>query len=230
MLRFFIGFDQVETEAWHVLTNSILRRASVPVSFMPVKKSLLPLFHSRPKDARQSNEFSFSRFLTPYLAMYEGWAVFCDCDMMFRADAAELLKYMDAELAVVCCQHDYVPRSERKYLGNVQYSYPRKNWSSFMLLNCSHPQTRALTPSYVNSASGANLHRLQWADDDCIGSLPLEWNWLVGEYDHNPDAKNVHWTLGGPWNAAYAQADYAEEWFAERAWARHALSDGEVVL
>ena len=46
-----------------------------------------------------------------------------------------------------------------------------------------------------------------------IGDIPLEWNWLVNEYNYNPDAKNVHWTLGGPWYKDYENQDYADEWF-----------------
>ena len=71
-----------------------------------------------------------------------------------------------------------------------------------------------LTPNFVNTATGLELHQFKWLNnEDAIGSLPLEWNWLVGEYDFNPDAKNVHWTLGGPYFKDYADSDYANEWF-----------------
>ena len=50
-------------------------------------------------------------------------------------------------------------------------------------------------------------------NDDAIGNIPLEWNWLVSEYDYNKNAKNVHWTLGGPYFKDYADSDYANEWF-----------------
>jgi hypothetical protein len=74
---------------------------------------------------------------------------------------------------------------------------------------------RALSADYVNSASGLDLHRFAWIDDNAIGQLPLEWNWLVGEYAYNPAAKIVHFTIGGPYFAAYRDCDYAGEWFAE---------------
>jgi hypothetical protein len=74
---------------------------------------------------------------------------------------------------------------------------------------------RKLTPDYVNSATGLELHRFQWTDDALIGELPLEWNWLVGEYAHNPGAKIVHYTLGGPYFDEYRNCDYAQEWLAE---------------
>jgi hypothetical protein len=70
-----------------------------------------------------------------------------------------------------------------------------------------------LTPQYVNEASGLQLHQFHWLDSqDRIGALPLEWNWLVGEYDRNPDARIAHFTRGGPWFEAYADSDYADEW------------------
>ena len=227
MIRFFIGYDQVEAEAYHVLCHSILKRSSVPVSFTPIYLPNLTASYSRQRDPKQSNEFSFSRFLVPYLCGYEGWGVFLDLDMMFRVDAAELLEYMNPLHAVVCCQHDYVPKTETKYLGAIQYKYPRKNWSSVMLFNCGHSSTRQLTTSYIHEAPALDLHRMFWADEN-IGSLPLVWNWLEGEYDFNADAKNVHWTIGGPWNEAYKNADYADEWFAERDDARTALSNSDV--
>ena len=107
-----------------------------------------------------------------------------------------------------------MPKTERKFLNQVQTKYVRKNWSSLMLFN--NERCRALTPEYVNTASGLDLHRFAWIDDALIGSLPLEWNWLVGEYDYNPAAKIVHFTLGGPYFDEYRNCDYAEEWFAER--------------
>ena len=66
-----------------------------------------------------------------------------------------------------------------------------------------------------SEASGLDLHRFRWIEDEAIGELPLEWNWLVGEYSYRPDAKVVHYTLGGPYFEEYRDCDYAAEWFAE---------------
>jgi hypothetical protein len=106
-----------------------------------------------------------------------------------------------------------VPKTERKFLNQVQTKYARKNWSSLMVLN--NERCRALTPDYVNSASGLELHRFAWTQDSLIGELPLEWNWLVGEYEYRPDARIVHYTLGGPYFDEYRNCDYAAEWFEE---------------
>jgi hypothetical protein len=216
MLQVFIGYDPNETVAYHTLAHSILRRSSIPVSVAPLMQSQLKGVYTRPRGPTESTEFSLTRFLVPHLSGHRGWSLFMDCDMLCRADVAELAAYTEstADKAVLVCKHDYVPKTERKFLGQVQTKYPRKNWSSLMLFN--NERCRVLTSDYVNSASGLELHRFAWTEDARIGELPLEWNWLVGEYAHNPAAKIVHYTLGGPYFDDYRGCDYAEEWFAER--------------
>ncbi len=212
-LDVYIGFDSQEVLAYHVLCQSILAHSSRPVRFTPIRRAALADVFDRPAVAEQSTEFSFTRFLTPYLSGYAGWSLFMDCDMLARADIAELFALADERYAVMVCQHDYTPRDTVKFLGHVQLAYPKKNWSSVMLLN--NARCRALTPQYVSTASGLDLHRFNWlGSDDEIGALPLEWNWLVGEYAHNPDAKIAHFTRGGPYFADYADSDYADEWRA----------------
>ena len=213
MLRVFIGYDPREAVAYHVLAHSILRRASIPVSVAPVMLSQLRGLYTRARGPTESTEFSLSRFLVPALSGYEGWSLFMDCDMLCRTDIAALAAESGrhGDKAVLVCQHDYVPKSERKFLNQVQTRYPRKNWSSLMLFN--NALCRALTPDYINRASGLELHRFAWLrDDELIGSLPLEWNWLVDEYQANADARIVHYTLGGPWFPDYTHCDYADEW------------------
>ena len=51
-----------------------------------------------------------------------------------------------------------------KFLGEVHSAYPKKNWSSLMLLNCS--RCTKLTPDYVNTATGLELHRFHWLEGD----------------------------------------------------------------
>lgn len=220
VLRVFIGYDPVESTAWHTFAHSILRQSSIPVALVPINLANLCGVFSRPRNPKQSNEFSFSRFLVPHLSGYQGRAVFFDCDMLLRCDIAELLKAFEAEpgKAVYVVKHDYQPRDDIKYLNTVQYSYPRKNWSSVVLWDCSHPANRTVTPELVNSAEPMFLHRFMWLQDEQIGSLDVRWNWLVGEYDQPPpDVRNVHWTIGGPYFNEYRNADFAAEWFAENA-------------
>jgi lipopolysaccharide biosynthesis glycosyltransferase len=184
------------------------------VRFTPINLASLKGVFDRAPAGKQTTEFSFSRFLTPYLSGYAGWSLFMDCDMLCRGDIAELFAARQVEKAVFVVQHDYVPKTQRKFLNQVQTKYERKNWSSLMLFN--NERCRALTADYVNSASGLELHRFKWVDDALIGDLPKQWNWLVTEYDYNPAAKLVHYTLGGPWFDAYRGCEYADEWFAER--------------
>jgi hypothetical protein len=179
-------------------------------------QSQLKAVYTRPHGATETTEFSLTRFLVPSLSAFRGWSVFMDCDMLCRTDIAQLAREIEPqpEKAVLVCKHeDYVPKTERKWLDQAQSRYPRKNWSSLMILN--NERCRALTPEYVNAASGLDLHRFKWIDDAAIGGLPLEWNWLVGEYEYNPGAKIVHYTIGGPYFDEYRDCDYAAEWFAE---------------
>ncbi len=216
MIRIFIGFDERETVAWHVLTHSILARSSEPVSFMPLALHNLGKLMWREKNPLQSTDFSFSRFLTPYLSNYEGWSLFMDCDMLVLDDIAKLWALRDDRYAVMCVKHDHQPRETIKFLGAPQTPYAKKNWSSVMLFN--NAQCRALTPEYVNAASGLELHQFKWlADDTCIGEIPPAWNHLVG-YSAPGDARiaNVHFTLGGPYFPGYKNCEYSENWRQEQ--------------
>ena len=220
VIKVFIGYDNVESVAWHTMAHSILRQSSRPVAIIPVNIANLKGVYTRERDPKQSNEFSFTRFLVPYLCDYQGYGVFFDCDMLLRTDIAEIFKALDEqpEKAVYVVKHSYEPRDDVKYLNTVQYKYPRKNWSSVVLWNCGHEANKKVTPEFVNTATGLELHRFTWLDDEEIGELDVRWNWLVGEYTAPPiDVKNVHWTVGGPYFVEYQNADFSEEWFKEAA-------------
>jgi len=194
-LRIFVGFDPRETVAFHVLAHSIQARASVPVSVIPLALSQLEGLIWRERNPLQSTDFSFSRFLTPYLAEYQGWAVFMDCDMLVLDDIANLWALRDPEYAVQVVQHDHRPKETTKFLGQPQSQYEKKNWSSVMLFNCE--KCTALTPDYVNTATGLDLHRFKWlGSDDEIGALPARWNHLVGYDPTVPESEvsNLHYT------------------------------------
>lgn len=215
MIRIFIGFDERETVAWHVLTHSILARSSLPVAFTPLALNNLKGVFARPREALQSTDFSFSRFLTPHLSGYEGWSLFMDCDMLVRRDIAELWALRDKRYAVMCVQHDHRPKESVKFLDQPQTPYNKKNWSSVMLFN--NARCRALTPGFVNRASGLDLHQFKWLGDDAqIGALPREWNHLVGYSEPDTDAANVHFTLGGPYFDEYRECEHGRSWFDER--------------
>ena len=82
-----------------------------------------------------------------------------------------------------------------------------------MLFNASHEDCEKLTPELVSSASAKYLHRMEWAGADKIGSIPLEYNHLVGYYDsENPKA--LHFTDGGPWHEDSIDVEYSGEWLS----------------
>lgn len=214
-VRVFIGYDTREAAAFSVLAHSIHARASCPVSITPVRLSQLAGVFAREVNPLQSTQFSFSRFLTPYLCGFEGWAIFMDCDMLVLDDIARLWALRDERYAVQVVKHVHVPKEEVKFLGAVQTKYEKKNWSSVMLMNCA--RCTALTPEYVNRASGLELHQFKWLEgDDRIGALPAAWNHLVGYDAPRRDASLVHFTIGGPYFQEYRDCEYAAEWFAER--------------
>jgi glycosyl transferase family 8 len=215
MIRVFIGYDGVEAVAYSVLAHSINTRASRPVQIAPVMLDQLKGVYKRERNPLQSTEFSFSRFLVPYLCGYQGWAVFMDCDMLVRDDIDRLWQLRDERYAVQVVKHVHIPKEETKFLGAVQTKYEKKNWSSVMLINCA--RCTALTPEYVNRATGLELHQFKWLGDDAlIGEIPAGWNHLVGYDRYRADASLVHYTIGGPWFREYEQCEYSDEWRAER--------------
>lgn len=215
MIRVFIGFDPRETVAWHVLTHSILARSSQPVSFIPLALDNLKELMWRTRDPLQSTDFSFSRFLTPHLSGYEGWSLFMDCDMLVLEDVAKLWALRDDRYAVMCVKHNHIPREASKFHNEKQTAYGKKNWSSVMLFN--NARCRALTPEFVNTASGLELHQFKWlGDDGLIGELPACWNHLVGYDKPSEETANVHYTSGGPYFDEYISCDYANPWFKEK--------------
>lgn len=214
-IRLFIGYDSKIAGIFSVMAHSIHRRASVPVSITPLMLSQLGGVYRREHNPLQSTEFSFSRFLVPYLCDYQGWALFTDNDMIVRDDIANLWALRDDRYAVMCVKHNHRPTEETKFLGAAQTKYEKKNWSSVMLFNCA--KCTALTTDYVNTATGLELHQFKWLDsEDLIGSLPPVWNHLAGYDAPDAEAKLVHYTIGGPYFHEYQDVEYAAEWYQER--------------
>ena len=213
-LQIVIGYDESEAVAFHVLSHSIMTRTSAPVSITPLVRPSLPEL-TRPRGPFDSTDFSISRFLTPSLCDYRGWALYLDCDMVCLADVSKLLWEVARQpgKAIYVVKHDYSPSTTTKMLGQVQTVYPRKNWSSVILFNCS--KCCALTPEYVNNAPGLDLHRFAWLKDEEIGELPRSWNHLVGEYPPDPLANILHYTLGTPCWRQWDNQPQADVWWAE---------------
>ena len=219
MIPVYVGFDPREEAGTHAFASSLLHRSSWPVSVVPLHLPMFRSFYSAGgRDG--SNAFTYTRFLIPYLQGWKGWAIYCDgADMLMRADIADLWDLRDEYKAVQVVQHDYRTKHPRKYVGTpmeaVNEDYPRKQWSSVMLINCASYQWRKLTPESVARMSGSELHRFAFLSEDRIGSIPVEWNWLADEFGENPDAKLIHWTAGSPAFEHYRDSPHADEFRAQ---------------
>lgn len=198
MIPVYVGFDPRETCGFHVFCNSVLSRTNARVSFHPVRGGRV----------EGSTTFNPERFNVARECGYRGWAIWAECDMMLRADIEELMDYADPSYDVLVVKHDYKTKFRVKFLGQNNPDYPRKNWSSMMLINCG-----AAVWQRIAESSLQDLHRFKPMRDERIGSLPLEWNWLVSEYPYNPKAKLAHFTIGIP--PFYPACDYSSEWFNE---------------
>lgn len=209
-----IGYDPKEAVAFHVAVHSIMSRASGPVEIVPINLANMRHIYTRPRDPGQSTEFTYARFLAPYLCDWE-MCIFMDSDVLVLCDVWELaeLAKKNSYVDVMCVKHNYQPRPGNKFMNQSQSSYPCKNWSSIMVFNGHRSNVRRLTPDFVNKSSPMDLHQFKWATD--VGDLPPEYNHLVGEYEPNPNAKIVHYTLGAPCFRSYQQCEYAAEWFEE---------------
>ncbi len=211
--RIFIGYDSTQDIAYRVLRFSLLRHASIEIDIRPLVLPEIMARHRwhRPHDPQQSTEFTYTRFLVPYLCGFEGTALFMDSDMLCLGDIAPLAKENLSECALRVVKHDQRPTSTIKMGGKTQTSYPRKNWSSLMLMNCS--KLRAWSKENVESKPASWLHRFEPLPDHQIGELPSLWNSLDAASE---DTRILHYTSGGPWIEGCEDHPSAEAWWAYR--------------
>lgn len=208
MIRLFCGFDSREAAGYHNFCQSVIENTRELVQFIPLTGDQ--------KDG--TNRFTYERFKVPEYCGFNGFAIFADAsDMLAVGDIGELWKLQDKRYALQVVKHDYQTRFQRKYVGTeleaANQDYPRKNWSSLMLINCGHEAHRHYRHE-LRSADGAFLHRFAWCDDSEIGELDKEWNWLPDEYGVNERAKLLHWTTGIPGFLSYRDRPHAAKWLA----------------
>lgn len=218
MKKIFIGYTSYQDVVFQVAKHSIERRSPDVRCYPIIQKSLRELgIYTRDVDQKAATEFSITRFLTPWLAGFHGWVLFCDNDVLALADVNELFSLVDDKYALMCVKHQYQPVEALKLDGRQQYNYPRKNWSSVVLWNCSHPKNKIITPELVNEVSPSFLHRFMWLEDNEIGELPHCWNWLVNWHKEPQDGspKLLHFTEGGPYFRRYQECDYGDLWREE---------------
>jgi lipopolysaccharide biosynthesis glycosyltransferase len=209
MLRIFIGWDSRFPEPADVLRYSLLKHATVELDIRYLKLSELGL--DREHDPLASTEFTYSRFLVPHLCGFQGRALFLDNDMLVFGDVRELVELPMESHALRVVQHDYQPTNAVKMYGCPQTAYPRKNWSSVMLMNCS--KLHLWSKQVVETQTGAYLHRFQDIPDEQIGELSPDWNRLDVMDD---STRLIHYTNGGPWFEDYLDHPHAQIWFQYR--------------
>ncbi len=195
-LKVFIGYDDKEAVVFHTCVQSIIEKCNVPVSIHPLNLQMFKNYKETHKDG--SNNFIYSRFLVPYLTNFNGKALFLDGDMIVNYNLKDLFDQFDEKYAVQVVKHNYKTKFPIKYLGHKNDDYPKKNWSSVILFNCSHPKNKILTPKLIETSQGSYLHRFSWLDEQEIGEISREWNYLVLEYPETKKAKIFHYTVGAP--------------------------------
>lgn len=229
----YMGWDSRETKAYDVALHSIKSRTAKDVRVIPLQLDYLKElgFLDRPIEKRDgkmwcpisqapvATEFAISRFTVPFFQK-DGWALFVDCDIICLSDIKELFSLADDRYAVMVVKHDHASGVATKMDGQTQTYYARKNWSSVILWNCAHPCNRLITPQWLNTWPGRDLHAFGWLKDEEIGTLPRKWNQLVGV---NCDVENVemsgilHYTLGGPWLPGWTPDGLDDIWLKEAA-------------
>lgn len=208
----FIGWDRSFPEPAKVAAYTMRKHSSAPleIRFLDLRHLQDCYDFHRPVDPKASTEFSFTRFLVPYLCGYKGLALFVDNDVAFFDDIARVLHLPMDDLALRCVQQNYQPTTAVKMYGAPQEAYPRKLWSSLMLLNCS--RLKLWTKNAVETWTGAQLHRFEGIPDSEIGEIAPDWNEV---HTLTPCTGMFHWTEFNPWHNP-GKCAYEDVWLAER--------------
>jgi hypothetical protein len=223
----FIGFDRRELVQYLVAKGSARSFRTQPIITAPLAKDDLidrGLYWRETRydngqmydvisDAPMSTDFAIARFFAPLLARGQRYVAFVDCDVMFRCSPARLIEAHEPGKAVSVVKHLHEPTTTVKMDNQLQTRYARKNWSSVMVFDTYHPKIKGLTPQFLNSATGLELHSFSWLDDSEIGELSPEWNYLVGYTPRMLNPFLVHWTEGAPCMRGYEQAEFADEFW-----------------
>lgn len=213
-MRVYLGTDESQLVAAHVLAHSIRKHASRPVEVVPMLNLPTPV----PKDPknRGGTNFSFARFHIPKLAGFRGRALYLDSDMQVFADLAELWQIPFGQHKVLCTYHAQPPL----WLGKEKIKSGRH--TAVMLLDCSR-----LDWDVEKIIAGLDEERYTYSQlmsDMCIlrpeeigDTLPPEWNSL--ETYEPGKTKLLHYTvvptqpwkndqnpLGHIWEACYEEA------------------------
>lgn len=223
MINLYIGYDSTnygQKLAYKVCKRSVKRfNNNVNIIKLDKKELQKKNIYLRKNDTDGSTEFTYTRFLVPFLNNYTGFAIFCDSDFIWRCDIDTLKQYFDKDKAIICVKHNYKEcKNSIKMDGLVQEWYPRKNWSSLIIYNCDHPDIKKLNINSVANESPKWLHRFECTDDNNIKELPKTYNYLLGYYNDIEEPSAVHLTDGGPWHNSWynniipTSSKYYNEW------------------
>lgn len=193
----YIGYDPRQPIAYNVAAHSIASRLSKPIPITRLQLNQLPMTR------RGLTEFTYSRFLVPYLSEFSGYSLFIDADMLVRDDLSAIVDAVDPTAAVSVVMHD------------AAFERP-----SLMVFN--NKRCRVLSPEYIDDASH-NLFTLSWASK--VGALPSHWNHVVGYNQPNPMASVIHFTKGVPCWPETDGCEWASAWHEE-----HRLMNGTVTF
>ena len=211
-MRIFIGHDSRYKDATKVCKQSILNYwPEADITYLDKAALIKAGIYGREDVEGESTEFSFTRFYVPLLCNYEGIAMFCDNDFLWKGDPRNIRRYVNLNQPMAVVKHEDYEAEANKMNGIKNKSYPKKNWSSLMLFRCNQFKNK-LTKEYLDNATPAQLHEFHFIHEDNIGSIPKDFNCLVGHYDCK-NAKALHYTNGGPWFDEYKDGELSEEWW-----------------
>ncbi len=193
MYKIFIGNDKRTNISTSVLIQSIIEKASKPISITVLNLDTLPI------KRKGLTDFTFSRYLVPYLSNFEGKSLFIDSDTLFLEDPIKLFEEDHKEAVSV------VP-----FTGEFAFERP-----SVMLFNNALCQN--LTPEYIDNPE-SQPQSFSWAES--VGKLSNKWNFLVLyqrreelEAELKTQVGLVHYTAGGPFFKECEHHSFNKEWF-----------------
>lgn len=194
-LRVFIGLDERQPIAYNVAQYSLTQAASVPVAVTPLILRQLPI------KRRGLTDFTYARYLVPWLCGFQGSALFIDPDTMTRGDIAKLPWSRPESVCVV-------PHTSVEKGGETVSTMFERN--AVMLFNCE--KCTKLTPEWIDDGENAPNKLMEWAQS--IGELDRSWNHLVGYDVPNSAANLVHFTMGIPCHPETKGDEFGDEWRA----------------
>lgn len=245
-IKVFIGADERMRTAAYVCEASILSNTRLVPEIMALYQSDMRKagLYRRPYTLSATGDYvdmldgltvtradCLLRFFAPLLCGHDGWAVYLDSDTLVLNDLTHMLDAARRKpgKALYCVKQTYphVSGARSKYNGHAQTVYPRKLWTSVMLIDCSHPYWRTLTPAEINTRPIVDLLSLSDLPDAAIGSLDSAWHVISGVTGSVATPYIIHYTHGGAWVRGMLDADipYIDRWWTYyRRWQRDGLN------